>query len=341
MILISVREFLNKILILALMALVFVSCEKEELAVKLPPHPLDSVSIMQISLGENYEDQVFVNFLDSNIEKARINNSSWDLAFDCMPQSNKVMINGGKGVLISVLGRGNFAKNVKLNEIKWKWDESSGGDSLALRNWCNPFDGRGFDSVYIIDRGPEIVGPGRYFQFKLDRGPVGSYSILVADLNGQILKLAEINRVPNKNQVYFDFSSLMPKSFEPNNNNWQFCFLRCRWIYYEFNPPLLYTVTGIHINPRMVTVAIDSTMEFGAIKKSMVQKLEFKNKRDVIGFEWKLYDFVQGRYTTRKYVNYIFKTMGPNPCYYKLRFTDYYSKQGIKGSPRFEVAELK
>ena len=69
--------------------------------------------------------------------------------------------------------------------------------------------------------------------------------------------------------------------------------------------------------------------------------LTFENRRDAMGFEWKIYDFGQGRYLTRKYVNYIFKTNETLPKYYKLRFIDFYSKQGIKGSPRFEVLEIK
>lgn len=334
------RELLNKIWIGLLFVLIFTSCEKEETAIVLPPRPIDAISILQVPLGENYEDQVYINFMDSNIEKSRVKNASWDLAFDCNPQGNRVMINGGKGVLISVAGKGDFLKTINLNELKWRWDESSGGDSIALRNWCNPFDGKSLDSIYIIDRGIESAPVGRYFQFKLSRTIGGHYCISVADLSGHFLKAVDIEKVPYKNQVYFDFTTLSSRNFEPNNNEWQFCFLRCRWIYYEFNPPLLYTVTGIHINPKTVTVAIDSTLNFESITKKSVQNLVYKYQRDVIGFEWKLYDFNQGRYTTRKYVSYIFRTQGPNPVYYKLRFTDYYSKQGVKGAPRFEVSPL-
>lgn len=334
------RDLLNKILIGLLFALFITSCEKEEAAIVLPARPINAISIMQVPLGENYEDQVYINFMDSSIEKSRVKNASWDLAFDCNPQANRIMMNGGKGVLISVLGRGDFQKNINLNELKWRWDESSGGDSIALRGWCSNFDGKSLDSVYIIDRGVECAPVGRYFQFKLGRSFDGNYLVTVADLSGQLIKSVDIEKVPYKNQVYFDFTSLSTKNFEPNNNNWQFCFLRCRWIYYEFNPPLLYTVTGIHINPKTVTVAIDSTLSFESINKKAVQNMVYKNQRDVIGFEWKLYDFNQGRYTTRKYVNYIFKSLGPNPVYYKLRFTDYYSKQGVKGAPRFEISLL-
>ncbi|MDZ4668975.1 MAG: HmuY family protein [bacterium] len=315
------------------------SCEKEDTAVILPPRPNALISLLQVGLGENYEDQVYVNFLDSNYEKARVKNNIWDLAFDCKMGSNRVMINGGKGVLLSILGKRDFKSNIKLSDLKWRWDEASGGDSIVLKNWFNEGLVQTNDSVYLIDRGIGSIG-GRFYQFKLNKTFDGHYKIIVADLYGKILKVDEVRRAPAKNQVYYDFGSVSCLNFEPNNDNWQFCFLKCRWIYYEFNPPLLYTVTGVHINPKTVSLAIDSSLNFESIKLGEVFGLTYKEQRDAIGFEWKLYDFNQGRYTTRKYVNYIFRTKGPHPVYYKLRFTDYYNKQGVKGSPRFEVSVI-
>jgi hypothetical protein len=316
------------------------ACEKAEKAVVLPPKPSDSLKLFQVNLGENYEEQVYINFLDSNFIKASVKNKDWDLAFDCSFESNKIFMNGGKGVFIGVLGRSNFLTIVDINNVKWRWDEASGGDSIVLKNWCNSTSRKSYDSIYIIDRGIDSEPEKRYFQFRINNGTFGTYILEAADLNGKKLFNAFLNKDPYKAQVYLDFGKPQALNFEPRINDWQFCFLRARWIYYEFNPPLIYTVTGIHINSRNVSVSVDSSLTFETISKRDIDGLRFSTKRDVIGFDWKVYDFNQGHYNTRKYVNYIFKFKGPNPKYFKLRFTNYYSNRGLKGSPKFEVMEI-
>ncbi len=317
------------------------ACEKAEKPIQLSAKPLDSVSLVQVNLGENYEDQVYVNFLEKNFIKSVVKNNCWDLAFDCSLESNKINMNGGKGVFIGVVGKENFLTNIKINDIKWRWDESSGGDSIVLKNWCNPITGHSFDSVYIIDRGPDVELSNRYFQFKVNIPSLGMYKVEAADLNGKKLFSVLVNKNPYKNQVFLNFSEAKILDFEPKSIDWQFCFLRARWVYYEFNPPLIYTVTGIQINSRILSVAVDSSMTFDEISKRNIGSMKFSNKRDIIGFDWKIYDFGSGRYLTRKYVNYILKSKIYPFRTYKLRFTDYYSKLGVKGSPKFEVVELK
>lgn len=292
--------------------------------------------MLQVDLGSNYEQQTYINFLDSNIIKATVNINSWDLAFDCNPNAFRVLMNGGKGILIGKMESLDFVKDLKPRDVKFRWDASSGGDSIVIKNWSAE------SCVYVVDRGIEAAASGqRYFQFKLKLGQANEIVIDVATLKGEFLRTVSVERSPLKNYVYYSFEGEKALSFEPNNDTWHFCFLPTRWIYYEYNPPLLYNVTGIHINTKMVAVATDSTLSFDDMRLADVQNLNYNPQRDAMGFEWKIYDFTQGRFLTRKYVNYIFKSTGPQPKYYKLRFLDFYSKQGIKGSPRFEVSEIK
>jgi hypothetical protein len=334
------RLFVNKCIWILIVLPMFYACEKAEKPVVLPPKPSDSLMLFQVNLGENYEDQVYIDFLDSNFIKASVKNKDWDLAFDCSLESNRIFMNGGKGVFIGILGHDDFLNKVDLNSVKWRWDEASGGDSIVLRNWFHAPTRKSFDSIYIIDRGTESEPDKRYFQFKLTYGSFGTYIIEAADLNGKKVFSAFINKDPYKAQVYLNFGKPQILNFEPKLYDWQFCFLKARWIYYEFNPPLIYTVTGVHINNRIVSVAVDSSLNFETIRKKDVEQLKFSSQRDVVGFDWKVYNFNNGHYMARRYVNYIFRFKGPNPKYYKLRFTDYYSKQGLKGSPKFEVMAI-
>ncbi len=327
--------------VFAFVLLSLAACEKKETPFVLPSKPVDSVRISQFDLGEKYENQIFVNFLDSNPIRANINGDSWDLSFDCSPGGYRVYMNGGKGNLLAAIGVHKFRPDVNMNNVMWRWDESSGGDSIVLNRWCNPIQSYSFDSVYLIDRGIDANPDRRYFQFKLKPETFNTYIIDVADLNGVWLYSTKIIKDPSKNLVYFDFGKPAILNFEPCNQSWHFCFLRYRYIYYQFNPPLLYYVTGIHINPRTVCVAIDSSLVFENIKLTQVEELNYSSRRDAMGFDWKVYDFTKGKYIARRYVNFILKTKGPNPQYYKLRFTDFYSNHGVKGSPKYELARIK
>jgi len=331
---------MRNILFVSFLILALSACEKPETPFILPPRPIDAPRMMQVDLGDNYEQQTFIHLTDSNFIKARVNINSWDIAFDCNPNAHRVLMNGGKGILIGKMESSDFVKDLKPRDVKFRWDASSGGDSIIIKNWFDPKDyGK---IIYVIDRGSAAAASGnRYFQFRFIKHLSNTFSIEVATMNGQIIKNLEILKDPTKNKIYFTFDHMGVLNLEPNNNDWHFCFLPTRWIYYEYNPPLLYIVTGIHINPKMIAVATDSSLVFENIKTTDVLNLNYESRRDAMGFEWKIYDFGQGRFLTRKYVNYIFKTTDAQPRYYKLRFLDFYSKQGIKGSPRFEVSEIK
>ncbi|MBC7383735.1 MAG: HmuY family protein [Bacteroidia bacterium] len=326
------------LVLIAAVFLLFAACEKQEKGYILPARPNNLFNVYQFNLGENYEDQVYLNFLDSNPVKTTIKCNSWDLAFDCNILSTRIFMNGGKGVLIATNGRGNFSDNINLNQLKWRWDEASGGDSIVFNRWLNPLQ-PGYDSVYIIDRGAESPPEERYYQFRL-AFLFDDFAIDVADIKGKKLFSGNLHKDPGKNLLFFDFTKPYPLNVEPRNNDWHFCFMRYRWIYYEFKPPLLYYVTGININPKTISVAVDSTLTFEDIGIHDIENLRYSNRRDVMGFDWKVYDFNKGKYMVRKYVTYLIKTKGRNASYFKLRFIDFYSSKGVKGSPKFEVFKV-
>lgn len=318
------------------------SCEKIEKPIKLPPKPSGDLKVMQIDLGENYESQVYLNIFDSLPVKTKVKCGDWDLSFECKPNGFRVAINGGASVLIANSGKTKIERVNDPEYLKYKWDDACGGDLLALINWCNQ-NFISYDSVYIIDRGPQKQDPFRYYQFKIKGVSPFSYFLEIADIKGKNIQKIEVPKNPMKQNTYFSFGEGIPKffDFEPFKKDWQFCFLRYRWIYYEFNPPLLYTVTGIYINEETISVAVDSSLVFGNITNKNLASFKFSNKRDVIGFDWKNYDFINGKYKTRDYVNYIIKTKEAQPKFFKLRFTDFYSVDGLKGSPKFEIQEIQ
>lgn len=321
--------------------IIFSSCEKEETPVTLPPRDL-SVQMMSVNMGLEYDKQIFVDLVSG--KQNTTDNNLWDLSFDASPMGFQVFMNGGKNVLIANSGFTQFNTISNPSSLLWRWDESSGKpDSIVLGKWCNWNTRQTFDSVYVIDRGLGKDKPDNFFQFKIKAVDANRYLISVADLNGQFLYDSDIKKDASKNLVYFTFANGgSALNIEPQRHQWHFTFLRYRWIYYEFNPPLLYQVCGVHLNRHLVEVAVDSTLNFYDIKLSDGLNQSYSDRRDMIGFEWKYPDFTPNgvRYRTRNYINYFIREKNSGHIY-KLRFLDFYDDAGNKGSPRFEYQLLK
>ncbi len=317
------------------LALLLASCEKEEQPVELPPKPSE-VKLLSVDMGKDYRSQVFVDLASGKTQT--IDNLSWDLAFDASPQGMAIYQNSGKNVLTANSGSTEFQTNPDTKTIAWKWDPASGNkDSLALKN---VFTSQGFvtDSVYYIN-----TGSGK-FQFKIIDITTTEYVIAFTDLANSQSKQLFINKDPRKAQVYFSFDNGgQYLNIEPDLTDWHVCFLRYRWIYYEFNPPLLYLVSGVFVNPALVTSVKDSVLDFYSITKTDCASKTFLSNRDVVGFDWKSPDLSNTsnvKYTIRKDYYYFIKEQSSQQRLFKIRFLDFYNDQGVKGSPKFEVQEL-
>ena len=74
------------------------------------------------------------------------------------------------------------------------------------------------------------------------------------------------------------------------------------------------------------------------ISAENVAALEYTTRADVIGYDWKYYDFDAGVYTIVPDMNYVIRDR--EGFFYKFRFVDFYSDLGVKGYPTFEFVRL-
>ena len=328
-------------LLLFISSIALTSCEKEDVKVVIPKQDT-TTTIFSCYLGPDYRNQVFVNLSDST--QLSFPQMIWDLSFSCDSNTFDITLNGGNAALIANIGYGKFKSNIDISKLKWRWDEASGvSDSLALSGWYNKSTKMSRDSVYVIDRGSNNSPQDRYMQFKIIDVNTTEYTIAFTDIYAQRpMGIDHIPRIQEKLNVYFNFDkggAIL--DIEPDKNDWDFCFLRYRTVYYDLNPPFPYLVNGIHINTIKNEVAVDSTLNFYKIDLSTALSLNFKTQRDVMGFDWKVYDFNNQRYKARDFVNYIIKPKGNMPGnVWKMRFTDFYNNRGQKGFPVFEVKKL-
>ena len=119
--------------------------------------------------------------------------------------------------------------------------------------------------------------------------------------------------------------------------DWDLAFTQYTFIFYEpdYTP---YLVTGVFSNTNGVTVAEDKTMNFADISIDDVPSFAFSSVRDVIGYDWKVYDFDIASFRIYTEINYIIKDA--EGAYYKHHFIDFYDNNGLKGVPKFTMQRL-
>ncbi|MBE9519228.1 MAG: hypothetical protein IMY68_11685, partial [Bacteroidetes bacterium] len=99
-----------------------------------------------------------------------------------------------------------------------------------------------------------------------------------------------------------------------------------------------YLVVGILLNPNGVAAAMDTIHNFMDMDSDDITELEYSTHADAIGYDWKYYNFDAGVYTIVPDMNYVIRDR--DGFFYKFRFVDFYSDEGVKGYPTFEFVRL-
>ncbi len=302
--------------------------------------PKGTATHSRVDMGEDYLTQIYFNFESGTVVKTS-DLYSWDLALESSAEGYHVFMNGGKNVLINPTGKTNFADvnsgNVTTTNISidgaWKYDDPDGlPGETATGEWK---DGAGNCQVYVV------ASDSTFYKFQLISVDDKEYTMKFGDLNSTTPQLITI---PKNNAFNFAYFSCRNANHvvtpEPPKADWDVVFTRYRHIYKDLQN-FKYIVTGVLLNPDKMIGAKDSVSGFTKIGVTTLPDLIFVPNRDVIGFDWKSYDY---NASNARYV------VNPNKCYviknaksqlWKLHFLDYYSPQGVKGSPSFEYERLQ
>jgi hypothetical protein len=165
------------------------------------------------------------------------------------------------------------------------------------------------------------------------------YIISVGDINTTIPASITVLKNKNQNFTYFSFSFLTTvDDVEPQKDLWDLKATLYSYTFYDQNPPLPYVVNGILLNPNKTQAYKDSLTGYINVKKDFATSVPLSSLQDVIGFDWKRYNIDNNIYTVVPNYTYIIKTR--SNAYFKLRFLDFYSASGVKGSPKYEFQPL-
>ena len=324
--------------------LIFASCEKEDVPVKLPPP--GSMQTMVANMGTYYDNQVYFDF-ETGAQKV-VPYRAYDLAFEASPDGFRVYLNTGKYMFLVNSGATDMTvADTTGNEWKTETDNLY-DDSTAFGTWI---DGamQSKNEVYVIDRGrTEHFGIARWRKMQLLWVTDTEYRIRYSMYNNTQVTEFTIPKNPAYSLMYFSFEnggSMVDVA--PEKNNWDLVFTKYTHTYLSepiTSPYRYYIVSGALLNrwsDNLNAIAKqDSTpgyMPFEDITASDMGTFNFTNNAGQIGFEWKEYDFNLGYFV---YTDRFYMLKDHSGYYYKIRFIDFYDDQGNKGAATFEYQRL-
>ena len=313
---------------LGAIVLLLCSCQKDEIPIQ--PLPKGDAEIYQVELGDNYENQVYFGLLDNAVISTN-KKTDWDLAFESSSTGWRIILNSSK---LERIHRSEipFEETVQIPGENWLYDDITGNlDSTAVGNWKTD------NYVYILDRGFDSNGVQQgYKKFEMQEVDEFSYKLRIADLNSANEEIIEVIKNPESTFTQFSFDSNQTVLVEPAQDSWDMLFTQYTEIFEQGALP--YLVTGVLINREGYEVAETDSVKFSDIDLTYANQLEYSQAIDIIGYDWKEYNFDTGIYEIYSDQNFVIKH--PTGRIYKLHFVDFYNDIGEKGAPQFEFEEL-
>ncbi len=322
--------------LLLLIGFVFAGCEKEE----KPVTPASTTAI-SVGLGSDYANMVYFD-LFSGEQVLTVLHADWDLNISNDPTQHLIYLNSSNYP---------FAKNagvVAFESVtdtagpnKWRYDYPSGeAQKAALQGLFNT-DGSTTGQVFILDRGVYSDGTSRgYYKIRGEESTSASISFRLGSLDGAVDTVITLLKDVDYRTLTFDIDDLDKGSFEPLSNDWHMSFTQ--YTDYDLTvegDTVAYLVRGALINVQQVTaVRYEGSKSFDQLTKEDALLEEFSTDLNVIGYDWKYFDFDTGTYITDETISYFVREKSGN--YYKMRFVGFYNDLGEKGYPMFELKGL-
>ena len=314
------------------------SCFQEE--EMIPPHEQGDLEEGVAAMGSLYENQVYFDLFE-NREVSSNNLSIWDLSFESSTGGWLIRLNSAKFMLAGNSFDTTFNLALVMDSLNMKFDKSDGNpDSTAIGTWFDFSEDSTWSlrHVYLVDLGSDDQGQSLGFkkvQFDiLDN----DFIIRYADPDNSGETIVRIGRDPSMDLIHFSFDNGIME-IAPPPELWSLLFTRyTTMLVTDEGEDYPYLVAGVLLNPNGVIAALDTTHNFMDLDADILAELEFTGQSDVIGYEWKYYNFDDGVYTIVPGLNYVLRDR--DGYFYKLRFIDFYSDLGVKGYPKFEFVRL-
>jgi hypothetical protein len=329
---------MRNLLHILFLALFLPSCFHEEEIV--PPHEQGDLEEGQAAQGTAYENQVYYDlFGNAEIESHLI--SEYDLSFESNSGEWTIRLNSAKFMLAGNTEDTVFSNEINQLELEMVFDKSDGNpDSTAIGEWIEVGEESAESKrfVYLIDRGiDEKIKPAGFKKVQFDVED-DAYVVRYANTDNSRDTTVLIPRDPEMDRVYFSFDSGL-KEIAPLPDEWSLLFSKyTTMLVTDEGENYPYLVTGALLNPNTVVAVRDTIHEFDEITQDNILGLGFTDQSDVIGYDWKYYNFDAETYTIVLDMNYVIRDR--DGFFYKLRFIDFNNDLGERGYPKFEFVRL-
>jgi hypothetical protein len=324
---------MKSIAIVGLCALMFLSCRKEDQPFNetqvgtVNSNALYGIKTGNVSIGENYEYQAYFRFEENqNVgENLKFN---WELGLSC--SDGYVKMNNSISSLRIAKTELEWSASVEPDDLNFGWDMPSGQQE-------DLFVSDDFAYVFIMDRGVDAAGNSRgYKKFQVDFDGV-IYLVRTAEINGSNEQIFEVEQNSTHSFRFLHLDNGIV-DIAPPKTDWDLQFTHYLHIYDPETEPFPYQVTGCLLNPFNTRATEVTETQFDEIDWDVIQSLEYQSHLDVIGFDWKFYDFDLGFVVDDSRTFVVETSVGQ---FYKIKFTSFYNEEGEKGNPQFLMQRVK
>ncbi|MCS7298059.1 MAG: HmuY family protein [Bacteroidia bacterium] len=306
------------------------ACRKPEKPWTLPEYTPGRV--IEAPTGTEYDTVVFLN-LELGQRQGVLRNS-WDLMLKAEGAQYEIWLNAAM-----------YAFSAEVSESEWH----------TLREAVRSLPWR-CDLADTAALPPLRQGEARYFLLDRDRGEVfykqseKRYRKVAVRWEGQAIQILATSLtegdtarwlIPVGNNPVF-ISMDRPGELVPVLPPWRPELLITRYIHPYYDQPeefRWYPVLGALLGEGVEAAVVHTTeVPYDSMNYIRAERLPFSSQRDVIGYDWKRYDFSTGTYTLDLSRYFVLRTSPMT--YYKLRFIDFYDSQGRKGYVRIEYEPI-
>lgn len=311
-----------------LFAFILSACfEKES---PIDPYPRGDNMEAEVELGSDYRYQAYFNLSTGEWLNKQLK-SNWDIAWSCSDTSQSIEINSGHGMWAAHSNENELNKITDTAGLHFNFDWSGGHpDSLALSNWEN------LGGSWVFDMGYDVNGLHTGFiKARFELISERKLHIWFAPIEESDISEAELEKDDTYLSVFFSFRNASQVEIEPPKEDWDLVF---RQFHHYFGAPdnLTYQVTGVFTNPG-IEVAKDSG-DYESYQAEDAALLNFSNRRDQIGYDWKDFTLNTGTYTVASSQIYLIRDR--KGFLYKMHFVDFYNASGESGTPAFVYRRL-
>lgn len=284
-----------------------------------------------VSVNAGYTHQVWYSFENGEVKSEQVDN--WDLAFEINGYNSSIRINHAGGTQLWIYPTADTAawgSNLDTTGIS-NWPALLNSDTSwahgAFNNSANPNDqfdlGWGVynmtthhvtgDSIYIIQN-----TAGDYKAFKMLKLAGGVYSFELANLDGSDVITRQVDKqaFSERNFGYYSITNDETLNREPNRFDWDITFT-------QYGAPMpgfgVYPVTGVLQNKGIEAAEVYPVNDPESYED--YQSAQFSTEMNIMGYDWKSYDFNSGGYVIADSTVYFCTDQMGN--YWKLIFSDF------------------